>query len=60
LINGTGTGDSSNLPCVARERNRIQTPEIAPIELFYFSMYLLITLGAVLLEMLFRDASWRI
>ncbi|MGE0621893.1 MAG: cache domain-containing protein [Pseudomonadales bacterium] len=42
------------------ERNRIQTPEIAYIELFYFSMYVLITLQSCLLAALFRGAEWRI
>ena len=42
------------------ERNRIQTPEIAYIELFYFSMYVLITLEAIALAMLLRGSRWRI
>jgi len=42
------------------ERNRIQTPEIAYIELFYFSMYVLITLQSVMLAALFRGAKWKI
>lgn len=42
------------------ERNRIMTPEIAYIELFYFSMYLFITLEAILLAMLLRGVKWRI
>jgi hypothetical protein len=42
------------------ERNRIETPEIAYIELFYFSMYVFITLETVALAMLFRDANSRI
>jgi hypothetical protein len=39
------------------ERNRIETPEIAYIELFYFSMYVFITLETVALAMLFRGSS---
>ena len=42
------------------ERNRIMTPEIAYIELFYFSMYVLITLEAFVLAMLLRDRKWPI
>lgn len=42
------------------ERGRIQTPEIAYIELFYFSMYLLITIQAVSLAMLYSGVRWRI
>ena len=42
------------------ERNRIETPEIAYIELFYFSMYVFITLETVALAMLFRGANSRI
>jgi Methyl-accepting chemotaxis protein-like, first PDC sensor domain len=42
------------------ERNRIETPEIAYIELFYFSMYVFITLQTVTLAMLFRGARSRI
>ena len=41
-------------------RNRIETPEIAYIELFYFSMYVVITLQTVALAMLFRGAGSRI
>ena len=42
------------------ERNRIETPEIAYIELFYFSMYVLITLQSIALAMLFYGSKWRI
>lgn len=42
------------------ERNRIGTPEIAYIELFYFSMYVFVTLESVALAMLHRGARWRI
>ena len=42
------------------ERNRIETPDIAYIELFYFSMYVFITLETVALAMLFRGANSRI
>ncbi len=42
------------------ERNRIETPEIAYIELFYFSMYVFITLETVALAMLFRGSSSKI
>lgn len=42
------------------ERNRIVTPEIAYIELFYFSMYVLISLQAIALAMLFRGSRWKI
>ncbi|MGH0030576.1 MAG: PDC sensor domain-containing protein [Myxococcota bacterium] len=42
------------------ERNRIETPEIAYIELFYFSMYVLITLQSVLLAVSLAGADWRI
>jgi hypothetical protein len=42
------------------ERNRIETPEIAYIELFYFSMYVYITLETVALAMLFRGTHFRI
>lgn len=41
------------------ERARIETPEIAYIELFYFSMYLFITLQTVLLAMLFGGVQAR-
>jgi hypothetical protein len=41
-------------------RNRIETPEIAYIELFYFSMYVFITLETVALAMLLRGANSRI
>jgi hypothetical protein len=39
------------------ERNRIETPEIAYIELFYFSMYVFITLQTVALSILFRGTN---
>ncbi|MBK6740803.1 MAG: hypothetical protein IPG64_24665 [Haliea sp.] len=42
------------------ERNRIMTPEIAYIELFYFSMYVFITLQAIVLAMLLRGVNWRV
>ena len=42
------------------ERNRIQTPEIAYIELFYFSMYVLITLQTVALAMSLTGAGGRL
>lgn len=42
------------------ERNRIMTPEIAYIELFYFSMYVFITLQSVALAMLFQGVNWKI
>jgi hypothetical protein len=42
------------------ERNRIVTPEIAYIELFYFSMYVLVSLQAIVLAMLFRGSRWKI
>ena len=42
------------------ERNRIETPEIAYIELFYFSMYVFITLETVALAMLFRGVNSKI
>ena len=42
------------------ERNRIETPEIAYIELFYFSMYVFITLEAVALAALLRGTNWKL
>ncbi len=42
------------------ERRRIQTPEIAYIELFYFSMYVLITLQSIALAMSLSGSRWRI
>ena len=42
------------------ERNRIQTPEIAYIELFYFSMYVLVTLQSIGLAMWFNGSEWRV
>jgi len=42
------------------ERNRIETPEIAYIELFYFSMYVLITLQAVALALSLAGKEWRL
>ena len=42
------------------ERNRIETPEIAYIELFYFSMYVFITFEAIALAMLIRGTKWKI
>jgi hypothetical protein len=41
------------------ERNRIETPEIAYIELFFFSMYVFITLESIALAMLLRGANWK-
>jgi hypothetical protein len=42
------------------ERSRIETPEIAYIELFYFSMYVLITLQAIVLAVSLGGSRWRI
>ena len=42
------------------ERNRIETPEIAYIELFYFSIYVLVTLQAVLLALSLAGTGWRV
>jgi hypothetical protein len=42
------------------ERNRIETPDIAYIELFYFSMYIFITLQLLVLAMLLGGKNWRI
>ncbi len=42
------------------ERSRIETPEIAYIEVFYFSMYLLITLQSVALAMSLGGSGWKI
>jgi hypothetical protein len=42
------------------ERSRIETPEIAYIELFYFSMYVLITLQCILLAMSLGGSGWRL
>jgi len=42
------------------ERNRIQSPEIAYIELFYFSMYVLITLQSVALAISLSGSRWKI
>jgi hypothetical protein len=42
------------------ERNRIETPEIAYIELFYFSMYLYITLQTLALATMFRGVDWKL
>ena len=42
------------------ERNRIQTPEIAYLELFYFTMYVFITVEAVALAMLLRGTDSRL
>ncbi len=41
------------------QRDRIQTPEIAYIEMFYFSMYVFITVEAIALAMLFRGVDWK-
>jgi hypothetical protein len=42
------------------ERTRIETPEIAYIELFYFSMYLYITVETLALATMFRGVSWKL
>ena len=42
------------------ERNRIGTPEIAYIELFYFSMYVLVSLQAIALALLLNGSNWRV
>lgn len=42
------------------ERNRIETPDIAYIEWFYFSMYVFITLQLLALAMLIEGRQWRI
>ena len=42
------------------ERSRIETPEIAYIELFYFSMYVLITLQCIVLAMSLSGSGWRL
>ena len=42
------------------ERARIETPEIAYIELFFFTMYLFISLQAIALAALFQQANWRV
>lgn len=42
------------------ERNRIETPEIAYIELFYFSMYLYITLQTLALATMFSGVDWKL
>jgi hypothetical protein len=42
------------------ERNRIETPEITYIELFYFSMYLYITMQTVALATMFRGVDWKL
>ncbi len=42
------------------ERNRIETPEIAYIEMFYFSMYVFITLELIALAMLFKGVRWKL
>jgi hypothetical protein len=42
------------------ERGRIETPEIAYIELFYFSMYVLITLQTVILAVTIGGAGGRL
>jgi len=42
------------------ERNRIGTPEIAYLELFYFSMYVLITLQTVAVAMSLGGSRWSI
>jgi len=42
------------------ERNRIETPEIAYIELFYFSMYMYITAQTLALAAMFRGVDWKL
>lgn len=42
------------------ERNRIETPDIAYIEWFYFSMYVFITLQLLALAMLIEGRQWRV
>ena len=42
------------------ERNRINTPEIAYIELFYFSMYVLVSLQAITLAVFFSGSQLKI
>ena len=42
------------------ERSRIETPEIAYIELFYFSMYLYMTLQTLALAAMFRGVDWKL
>lgn len=42
------------------ERRRIDTPEIAYIELFYFSMYVLITVQSIALAMSLSGCTWRL
>ena len=42
------------------ERNRIETPEIAYIELFYFSMYLYIAVQTLTLATMFRGVDWNL
>jgi len=42
------------------ERNRIETPEITYIELFYFSMYLYITMQTIALAAMFHGVDWKL
>ena len=42
------------------ERNRIETPEIAYIELFYFSMYLYIAVQTLALATMFSGVDWKL
>lgn len=42
------------------ERRRIETPEIAYIELFYFSMYVLITAQSIALALSLSGTPWRV
>lgn len=42
------------------ERTRIETPEIAYIELFYFSMYLYITVQTLALAAMFSGVDWKL
>ena len=42
------------------ERNRIETPEIAYIELFYFSMYLYIAVQTLALATMFSGVPWKL
>jgi hypothetical protein len=42
------------------ERNRIETPEIAYIELFYFSMYLYIAVQTLALATMLQGVDWKL
>jgi len=41
-------------------RNRIETPEITYIELFYFSMHLYITMQTIALATMFHGVDWKL